>query len=171
MVRVLFCLFALLSCNKHIFPLEIERAFQSVRLFETFYSSEINLLARAIETVHFNDKECIYRQGDPGDYYYLILKGRVNCQMQVWMRSPFSVISLNYEQSSATSQNVTFREICTGQFFGEAALLSAKPRAATMVANGPCTSSSCCCFVMSKDPVMRPCQVLWAGYLVNVWPL
>jgi CRP-like cAMP-binding protein len=62
---------------------EIERAFQTVRLFETFYSSEINLLARAIETVHFNDKECVYRQGDPGDYYYLILKGRVDCQMQV----------------------------------------------------------------------------------------
>ena len=71
-------------------PLEIERAFQSVRLFETFYSSEINLLARAIETVHFNDKECIYRQGDPGDYYYLILKGRVNCQMQVCIRYPYT---------------------------------------------------------------------------------
>jgi hypothetical protein len=75
-------------------PLEIERAFQSVRLFETFYSSEINLLARAIETVHFNDKECIYRQGDPGDYYYLILKGRVNCQMQVCLRFVCLVITV-----------------------------------------------------------------------------
>jgi CRP-like cAMP-binding protein len=121
---------------------EIERAFQSVRLFETLYSSEINLLARAIETVHFNDKECIYRQGDPGDYYYLILKGRVNCQMQVCLYSICPDISLTLAQSSATSQNVTFREICTGQFFGEAALLSAKPRAATMVANGSCTTTS-----------------------------
>ena len=49
-----------------------------MRLFETFYSSEINLLARAIETVQFNDKDCIYRQGDPGDFYYLILKGRTS---------------------------------------------------------------------------------------------
>ena len=81
-----------LLCLRHFFDSfsfrlppspEIERAFQTVRLFETFYSSEINLLARAIETVHFNDKECVYRQGDPGDYYYLILKGRVDCQMQV----------------------------------------------------------------------------------------
>jgi CRP-like cAMP-binding protein len=117
-------------------------------LFETFYSTEISLLARAIETVHFNDKECIYRQGDPGDYYYLILKGRVNCQMQVCVSLPWLkcqrngcfLLSSFCAQSSATSHIVTFREICAGQFFGEAALLSAKPRAATMVANGPCIS-------------------------------
>jgi hypothetical protein len=82
-----------MTCLPH---LEIERAFQSVRLFETFYSSEINLLARAIETVHFNDKECIYRQGDPGDYYYLILKGRVNCQMQVCIRYPYTFPHYGY---------------------------------------------------------------------------
>jgi CRP-like cAMP-binding protein len=53
-----------------------------------------------------------------------------------------SVIDLICAQSSASSTNVTFREISAGQFFGEAALLSPKPRAATMVANGPCTLSS-----------------------------
>jgi CRP-like cAMP-binding protein len=137
-----------------------------VRLFETFYSSEINLLARAIETVHFNDKECIYRQGDPGDYYYLILKGRVNCQMQVCLHYLYYVITLIHAQSSATSQNVTFREICTGQFFGEAALLSAKPRAATMVANGSCIYVDCL-FLFGFSYIMHACQALLAGYLVS----
>jgi len=143
---------------------EIERAFQTVRLFETFYSSEINLLARAIETVHFDDKECIYRQGDPGDYYYLILKGRVDCQMQVCAGFSISVIILICAQSSASSTNVTFREISAGQFFGEAALLSPKPRAATMVAHGPCTQSS-----SQVDPCFTiALQVPWAGYLASV---
>ena len=74
-----------------------------------------------------------------------------------------SVIDLICAQSSASSTNVTFREISAGQFFGEAALLSPKPRAATMVAHGPCMQS----FLVIANRIDAS-QVPWAGYLASV---
>ncbi|MCP4043453.1 MAG: cyclic nucleotide-binding domain-containing protein, partial [Gammaproteobacteria bacterium] len=58
----------------------------------------------------------VIRQGEPGDYYYIIQSGR--CEVT--------------RRTSAASQDIKLAELSAGDSFGEEALLSDKPRNATI---------------------------------------
>ncbi len=64
--------------------------------------------------------EPVFRQGDPGDAFYIIFKGRVSVQLKKLYFFHKTIASLR-----------------PGDFFGEIALISAEPRTATIVATEP----------------------------------
>jgi cAMP-dependent protein kinase regulator len=92
---------------------------EEVPLLTSLEPYERHKIADALESVTYNDSEVIIKQGDVGENFYLIESGEAS----VWQEDDEGVV----------------REISTlhkGEYFGELALLTDKPRAATIKAKG-----------------------------------
>lgn len=77
----------------------------------------------SMESVHVEAGKDILRQGDPGDYYYVITEGRVQVVL---------------EDTSSNSEE-ELAQLGVGRSFGEEALVSGEPRNATVRALTRCT--------------------------------
>lgn len=89
-----------------------------VPLLSTLTSLEKMLLADSLKEERFEDGQVVCRQGDAGDSFYVILDGQVEC----------------FQQGSTGGKSVN--RLVSGQCFGDAALLTAKPRQITVKAKG-----------------------------------
>jgi CRP-like cAMP-binding protein len=86
---------------------------QKVDIFENLTIEELQKIAQITETEHYNDDEYLFRQGDPGNYAYIIVSGKVE---------------LFFETKKNVVQTLmTFGE---GACFGEMALLDGETRSA-----------------------------------------
>lgn len=81
-------------------------------------STSIQLLFERFEEVPMKTGQIIIRQGDPGDYYYVIKQGR--CRV--------------VQKPGAEQKMVALADLNEGDGFGEEALLSEAPRNATIAA-------------------------------------
>ena len=79
----------------------------------------IDSIAERLQTEIYEDGVAVIRQGDVGDKFYLVDKGRLSV-----------LISENGEEKEV-------RQLEESDFFGELALLKDAPRSATVVADGP----------------------------------
>lgn len=86
---------------------------QKVDMFEHLTISELQKIAEITETDHYNDEELLFRQGDPGNYAYIVVSGKVE---------------LFFEPHKGTFQPLT--TVGEGTCFGEMALLDGEPRSA-----------------------------------------
>eukprot|EP01039_Chlorochromonas_danica_P003661 gene3662-4007_t len=89
-----------------------------VPLLSTLTSMEKMMLADSLREERFEDGQVVCRQGDAGDSFYVILDGQVEC----------------FQQGSTGGKSVN--RLVSGQCFGDAALLTAKPRQITAKAKG-----------------------------------
>lgn len=80
---------------------------------------EIFQLSRFLAREEFADGDIIFRQGDPGDRVFLILRGRVD-------------VFVAYDQA----QRKRISTLCPGTILGEIAILDHRPRGATTRARG-----------------------------------
>ena len=71
-----------------------------------------------METVDFKKDDVILKQGNEGDYYYLIKNGQCACT----------------RKSSPNAKEIKLRQLTAGDTFGEDALLSGEPRDLTITA-------------------------------------
>ena len=85
-------------------------------LFAKIPAANIQKLFVMLEPVNMKAGEAVIKQGDPGDYYYIIQEGR--CEVS--------------RQSTPRSEPVKLAELNIGASFGEESLLSGKPRNATV---------------------------------------
>jgi CRP-like cAMP-binding protein len=86
------------------------------KAFERLPPANINALFARLEPVEVKAGQVIIRQGDAGDYYYLIREGRASVS-----------------RKADTGKVVMLTELGPGQGFGEEALLSGSPRNATVI--------------------------------------
>lgn len=97
---------------------EMYQAFlQQVTILQSMSPLEIMTLADCLAEEKFADGDIICRQGDRGDYFYIIRDGHAVC----W-------------QSDGTGREGIVGELSKGNYFGEIALLTTKPRQATVKA-------------------------------------
>ncbi len=82
--------------------------------------ANINGLFARMEPIEVRAGQVVIRQGDPGDYYYLIKEGRASVS-----------------RKAASGKVVVLGELNEGQGFGEEALLSGAPRNATVIMLAP----------------------------------
>lgn len=94
----------------------LQRALRSVDLFEPLSDEERRAAAARFRSVHYVGGEKIIEEGAPGDSFFLIDSGEVQVSKKMG----------GYSRELA--------RLMDGQFFGEMALLTGEPRAATVVA-------------------------------------
>jgi len=108
-----------------------------IPLFSQLTECELLTIADTLQDESFKDGSIICKEGDPGDKFYVVHEGVASCTKI---------------QIDGTSKEVV--RLSSGSYFGEIALLTAKPRQATVSAVGDLK-----CFSIHKrvfDRVMGP---------------
>ena len=108
---------------------------KSVSLFSTFTSSEMEKLAMAFEPMTFQQRDVLFREHQPSSRMFIILEGAAMCTQQI-------------TSSSAPKPVVLFSK---GDVFGESALFSPRPRAATVTAK----SKTLHCLVLDRKKFLH----------------
>ncbi|KAJ8609019.1 hypothetical protein CTAYLR_010678 [Chrysophaeum taylorii] len=93
---------------------------QNVEILKQLNDTELLQLADAMRELTFDDADVICRQGQPGSDFYIIKHGTVVCT-----------------QTDARGDQVEVARLGVGDYFGEIALLTSKPRQATVAAASP----------------------------------
>lgn len=93
---------------------------KKVPLLEQLSEMELSTLADSLAEEKFNDGDTIFKQGDDGDFFYVVKEGVAICS-----------------QKDAAGQSKIVATLNEGDYFGEIALLTAKARQATVAAQGP----------------------------------
>jgi CRP-like cAMP-binding protein len=84
--------------------------------FQKLPPANINLLFTRMQPIEVKAGQIIIKQGDPGDFYYLIKQGRANVS-----------------RKAESNKVIVLNELGEGEGFGEEALLSGAPRNATVI--------------------------------------
>lgn len=116
-----------------------ESFLNKVPILDTLQKYEKLTIADALEPARFNDGEVIVRQGDLGDVFYIILEGEAKVL-----------------QKNAVGEDEEVGRLKSSDYFGEIALLTNRPRAATVVAVGDIE-----CIKLDRDRfnrVLGPCE-------------
>jgi cAMP-dependent protein kinase regulator len=92
---------------------------ESVPILKSVNEMEVLTLADSLAEEKYEDGQTICTQGEEGNFFYIIKEGSAECS-QV--------------DSSGASKVVA--TLSTGKYFGEIALLTSKPRQATVIAKG-----------------------------------
>mmetsp|Transcript_3373 Transcript_3373/g.5672 ORF Transcript_3373/g.5672 Transcript_3373/m.5672 type:complete len:126 (-) Transcript_3373:29-406(-) len=93
-----------------------------VPLFSNLDEYELLTISDALHEESFEDSQAVLTEGEAGDKFYLIKEGNVVCTKR---------------QSDGSIKEV--KRLTTGEYFGELALLTDKPRQATVTAEGSLT--------------------------------
>jgi len=122
-----------------------EEFLKNVEVLSILKEHEVAKVADAIETREFNDKEALINQGDAPDYFYIVVEGNVD-------------IKRRGDDKSDPSREIHLNTLSRGQFFGELAFLTNKPRAASVYASG---KVKCACLdVQAFERLLGPCKKL-----------
>lgn len=95
---------------------------KQVPILDSLTESEIMSMADALAEEKYADGDVICEQGAPGDYFYIIKEGVAICT-----------------QVDADGNDTVVATLTPGFYFGEIALLTTKPRQATVTAQGTLT--------------------------------
>lgn len=90
-----------------------------VELFQSLSEAECERLVASVESVPYASGEALCHQGEAGGAFYVIRSGTVGVSIR-----------------GANGISTEVARLTAGQFFGEMALLTGEPRAATVVAEG-----------------------------------
>jgi len=122
-----------------------EEFLRNVEVLSVLKEDEITKVADAIESRDFSDGDTIISQGDAADYFYIVVEGTV-------------VAKRRGDDKSDPSKEIHLANISQGNFFGELAFLTNKPRAASIYASG---SVKCACLdVQAFERLLGPCKKL-----------
>ncbi|WP_218673799.1 mechanosensitive ion channel family protein [Candidatus Entotheonella palauensis] len=91
----------------------------SIDLFHHIETEALQALASNIKQVAFKSLDKVVAEGDKGDSMFIVIEGLLDV----------------YVRNDADGKDIKVGHITSGQFFGEMALLTGKPRSATVVAS------------------------------------
>jgi len=126
----------------------LEELIKSVEIFDGLETRDINKVLKVASGKKYEKDEVIFKEGDLGDCFYLIIEGSVRIEKNVENDKIESVARLK-----------------TGDYFGEMSLLDGEPRSASVIANETSKllevkNSQFIKIVMNDDNFAR--KVLWA---------
>lgn len=117
-----------------------EEFLKKVEVLSVLKDEEVTKVADAIETREFND-QVIINQGDNPDYFYIVVEGKVE-------------VKRRGDDRSDPTREILLTTLGEGQYFGELAFLTKKPRAATVYA---CGEVKCACLdVQAFERLLGP---------------
>ncbi len=110
-----------------------KRFIEMVPLFSSLDEYEVLTISDALHEEGFEDSQAVLTEGEAGDKFYLIKEGNVVCTKL---------------QSDGSVKEV--KKLSSGDYFGELALLTNKPRQATVTAEGKLS-----CLSIHRDTFSR----------------
>ena len=115
-----------------------ESFLQTVPILRSITSVELVKIADSLESVSYDDGDLIIEQGDPGDCFYILVEGEA------------SVTKCDHDVCEVVGH------LKPGDYFGEIALITDQPRAATVSAVGhvKCVSLDTKAFTRLLGPCM-----------------
>lgn len=102
-------------------PVEQEKAPNleiETKLFRGLSAEEFQQVVSKLSLRHYEEDTIVVREGDPGDSMFIVVRGEVR------------VLTRNAQQ-----KEVILANLGEGEFFGEVALLTGRPRTATILTN------------------------------------
>lgn len=93
------------------------QAFRRTALFGLLNEEYLSVIAEMADEKHFSKEEHIFREGEKGDGFYIILQGRIRISRQI---------------SGIGEEALAILE--SGNYFGEMALIDDQPRSADAIA-------------------------------------
>lgn len=114
---------------------------ESVPMLRSLEPYELMNLADGLQRRMFGDMECIIKQGDKADAFYIVEEGTV---------------CITKEDPHHRGNSVRLSTCGKGSYFGELALLTHKPRAASVHAVGPVTCAVL--DVAAFERLLGPCM-------------
>ena len=99
-----------------------ENTLKKVEILKSVDPYELGQICDALKTQTFNKGDCIIKQGDKGDVFYILDEGNAHAEKVF--------------DGGKTPQKV--KDYVSGGFFGELALLKNEPRAASIIADTNC---------------------------------
>lgn len=126
----------------------LEDLIKSVEIFDGLETRDINKVLKVATGKKYEKDEVIFKEGDLGDCFYLIIEGSVRIE---------KILKDDKIESVATFK--------TGDYFGEMSLLDGEPRSASVIANETSKllevkNSQFIKIIMNDDNFAR--KVLWA---------
>jgi CRP/FNR family transcriptional regulator, cyclic AMP receptor protein len=126
----------------------LEDLIKSVEIFEGLETRDINKVLKVATGKAFSKEQEIFKEGDKGDCFYMIIEGGV---------------TINKQLSDGRIEEVALLK--TGDYFGEMSLLDGEPRSASVIANQDSKileikNSQFIKLLMNDDNFAR--KVLWA---------
>ncbi|CAG7853044.1 cAMP-dependent protein kinase regulatory subunit Short=PKA regulatory subunit [Serendipita indica DSM 11827] len=121
----------------------IKAAIKENFIFRDLEEKQLQSILGAMEETHVADGEVVIRQGDHGDYFYVVESGR----LEVYITSETLPLHVSPEQAKQKGGLAGYHPIFgkkvaengPGSSFGELALMYGHPRAATVLAVEPST--------------------------------
>ena len=92
---------------------------KKVPILESMTEMELMTMADSMAEEKYNSGDVICTQGDAGNFFYIVHEGEAICK-----------------QKDADGSDKVVAELSSGNYFGEIALLTEKPRQATVIAQG-----------------------------------
>ncbi|XP_012554671.1 cAMP-dependent protein kinase type II regulatory subunit isoform X1 [Hydra vulgaris] len=117
-----------------------EALIENVPMLKFLNEYERMNVADALESKSFKDGELIVKQGDEADNMYFIEKGRVCVKIA----------------RQGTNEEVEVTQLSDGQYFGELALVTHNPRAASIYSIGVCRVAAL--DVLAFERLLGPCM-------------
>ncbi|WFC97425.1 hypothetical protein MYAM1_000138 [Malassezia yamatoensis] len=111
----------------------ISNAVKDSLLFRNLEPEQFQAALLALEEVHKDAGTIVIKQGDQGDYFYIVESG----ELDVYLQPP----GTSAKDALAAPDNQLGNKVVTygpGASFGELALLYMQPRAASVVTTAPC---------------------------------
>jgi cAMP-dependent protein kinase regulator len=113
---------------------QVSEFLRQIDLFSGLSKQDLSNIVDAVKERSYKDGEYMFRQGDPGEDFFIISKGSVTVT----------------KAHAPGAQEMPVAELSVGKFFGELALSTNMPRAASVVANGDCS-----CFTLDRGAFER----------------
>lgn len=131
--------------NQFLKRQQFEVFLESVPLLSTLTKEERMKVADAMVTRNYENDDVIIQQGDPADYFYMLVSGRV-------------VVKRTGDDPSRPNAEVVLTVYSPGNYFGELALIQNQPRAASAIADG---KVKCAVLdVQAFERLLGPCKEL-----------
>ena len=132
--------------SENLLPLQVFTS--KIAEFQKLTQSARDELLRSALLEKFEDKETVFKYGDYGDKYYVVLSGKVAISIPKYPNKDEKTTKKSEGAPAEEEEEIVVAQLQSQKGFGELALITNQPRAATVRADG---EDGCCLMAFLRE--------------------